>query len=125
MSPANPLYFNRYQGDPKTEPMAAKWSVNTLKKVYEYEPVPTELDAANAGFIIGAEGAIWTEFFKTNREVQYMILPRLLALSELTWSEAKSKNWDNFQDKMRYQFKLFDLEKLNYDKKDLNFEMKK
>ena len=125
MSPANPLYFNRYQGDPKTEPMAAKWSVNTLKKVYEYEPVPTELDAANAGFIIGAEGAIWTEFFKTNREVQYMILPRLLALSELTWSEAKDKNWDNFLNKMRYQFKLFELEKWNYDKKDLNFEMKK
>ena len=54
-----------------------------------------------------------------------MILPRLLALSELTWSDAKCKNWDNFLEKMHYQFKLFDLEKWNYDRKDLNFEMKK
>jgi hexosaminidase len=122
MSPANPLYFNRYQGNPKTEPLAAKWSVNTLKKVYEYEPVPPQLDSIDAKFIIGAEGAIWTEFFKTNSYVQYMLLPRLLALSELTWSESENKNWDSFSKRLPYQFKLFELEKWNYDKKDTGYE---
>lgn len=51
MSPNNPLYFNRYQGDPGTEPLAAKWSINTLKKVYEYEPVPVDLDSTKTRFI--------------------------------------------------------------------------
>lgn len=125
MSPANPLYFNRYQGNPATEPLAAKWSINTLKKVYEFEPVPAQLDSTDLKFIIGAEGAIWTEFFKTNRYVQYMLLPRLLALSEAAWSAPGDKNWDNFLKRISYQFQLFDKERWNYDKKDLEYEGKK
>lgn len=125
MSPANQLYFNRYQGDPQTEPLAAKWTINTLKKVYEYNPVPTELDSTEAKFIIGAEGAIWTEFFKTNSYLQYMLLPRLLALSEITWSDSDIKDWEDFLRKMPYQFKLFDNQKWNYDNKDLEYEVKK
>jgi len=125
MSPASQLYFNRYQGDPQTEPLAAKWTINTLRKVYEYNPVPTELDSTEAKFIIGAEGAIWTEFFKTNSYLQYMLLPRLLALSEITWSGSDNKDWEDFLRKMPYQFKLFDNQKWNYDNKDLEYEVKK
>jgi hexosaminidase len=125
MSPANPLYFNRYQGNPKTEPLAAPHSINTLKKVYDYNPIPSQLDSMDSKFIIGAEGPIWTEFFKTNSYVQYMLLPRMLALSELTWSGSENKNWDNFLKRMPYQFKLFGREKWNYDKKDTEYEVKK
>lgn len=125
MSPGGQVYFNRYQGDPETEPLAAKWTVNTLKKVYEYNPVPEELDSADRKFILGAEGAIWTEFFKTNSYLQYMLLPRLLALSEITWSGSDNQNWEGFLKKMPYQFQLFDKEKWNYDNKDLEYEVKK
>ncbi len=125
MSPANQIYFNRYQGDPKTEPLAAKWTVNTLKKVYDYNPIPTELDPSERKFILGAEAAIWTEFFKTNSYLQYMLLPRLLALSEITWYGSENKDWEDFLKKMPYQFKLFDKEKWNYDNKDLEYEVKK
>lgn len=85
MSPATILYFNRYQGDPKTEPIAAKFTINTLKKVYEYNPLPVELSSTDGKYILGAEGAIWKEFFKINDYLQYMLLPRLLALSEIIW----------------------------------------
>lgn len=123
MSPANPLYFNRYQGDSATEPLAAKWSINTLEKVYNFDCVPSALDAVSAKYIMGGEGAIWTEFFKTNDYIQYMLLPRLLALSELTWSTPENKNWESFLDRLPYQFKLFDQKKWNYDRKDINFEV--
>ncbi|MEO5501444.1 MAG: beta-N-acetylhexosaminidase [Ginsengibacter sp.] len=125
MSPSNPLYFNRYQGDPKTEPLAAKWSINTLQKVFEYNPIPIELNSADGKYILGAEGAIWTEFFKTNDYLQYMLLPRLLALSEITWSGSENKSWQDFLKKMPYQFKLFEKEKWSYDSKDLEYEVKK
>lgn len=125
MSPANLLYFNRYQGDPKTEPLAAKWSINTLKKVYDYDPVPNELDSVNRKFIKGAEGAIWTEFFKTNSYLQYMLLPRMLALSEIEWSGNENKNWQDFINRMPYQFKLFKKERWNYDGKDLMYDARK
>ncbi|MEP7081100.1 MAG: family 20 glycosylhydrolase, partial [Ginsengibacter sp.] len=114
-----------YQGDPKTEPLAAKWSINTLQKVFEYNPIPIELNSADGKYILGAEGAIWTEFFKTNDYLQYMLLPRLLALSEITWSGSENKSWQDFLKKMPYQFKLFEKEKWSYDSKDLEYEVKK
>ena len=122
MSPANPLYFNRYQGDPKTEPFAAKFTINTLKKVYQYEPVPAELDSAQTKYIIGVEGAVWVEFIKTYSQVQYMLLPRMLALAEVTWSAKKDRQWDNFLKRLPYQFKLFAKEKWNFDEKNTTFE---
>lgn len=121
MSPANPLYFNRYQGDPKTEPFAAKFTINTLKKVYHYEPVPAELDSSQTKFIIGAEGAIWVEFIKTYSQVQFMLLPRMLALAEVTWSVKKNKDWDYFLERIPYQFKLFTKEGWNFDEKNIEF----
>ena len=125
MSPSNPLYFNRYQGDPETEPFAAKFSINTLKKVYEYDPVPVELDSTETKFIIGVEGAIWVEFIRTYPQVQYMLLPRMLALSEVAWSPNAHKDWNHFLEKIPYHFNLFTREGWNFDKKDIKFEEKK
>jgi hexosaminidase len=90
--------------------------------VYDYNPVPPLLDRVSAKFIIGAEGTIWTEFFKTNSYVQYMLLPRMLALSEVGWSANENKNWDGFLKKMPYQFKLFGKEKWDFDSKDILYE---
>lgn len=123
MSPANPLYLNRYQGDPKTEPLAAaRRAINTLKIVYNYEAVPNELDSSGSKYIMGIEGAIWTEFIKTNSYLQYMLLPRMLALSEDGWSITGNKNWNDFLNRMPYQFKLFKKEKWNYDHKDMLYD---
>ena len=125
MSPANPLYFNRYQGNPKTEPFAAKYSINTLIKVYQYEPVPAELDSSQTKYIIGVEGAVWVEFIKTYPQVQYMLLPRMLALAEVTWSAKKDRQWEGFLIRLPYQFKLFAKEKWNFDEKNTTFEENK
>ncbi len=119
MSPGNPLYFNRYQGNIQTEPLAATHSVNSLEKVYSLDPVPVQLDTAEAKYIMGAEGAVWTEFISTQSYLQYMLLPRILALSEDVWSGSQNKNWNDFLQRLQYQFQLFNKEKWNYDHKDL------
>lgn len=124
MSPNNPLYFNRYQGNPETEPLAAKWSINTLRKVYDYEPVPEQISAEESRFILGAEGASWVEFIKTYSQVQYMLLPRMLALAEVTWSAKENKDWDNFLSRLPGHFKLFQHNKWNFDGKNTTYQEK-
>jgi len=113
MSPGSYCYFDYYQADPATEPEAIG-GYTTLKKVYSFEPVPAALNAGQAKHILGAQGNVWTEFMKTPEHVEYMILPRMTALSEVLWSPAKKRNWDDFNQRVNHLFNRFNLMGLNY-----------
>lgn len=123
MTPGDPLYFNQYQGDPATEPLA-NGGFNTLKKVYDYEPIPNELDAMHAKYILGAQGNLWTEYITTPEHVEYMILPRMLALAEVLWSPKKARDWNNFNERLQQHFKTFDEKGLHYSKGNFKVEIK-
>lgn len=125
MSPANIFYLNRYQGHPNLEPLSTYTPIIPLKMVYDYNPMPTELNSDDKKFILGAGGAIWTEFVNTNDYLQYMLLPRMLAISEITWTDPENKSWDNFIERMPYQFELFDKKEWNYSSKNLEYGIKK
>jgi hexosaminidase len=64
MSPGNPCYFDNYQAGPEGEPLAIG-GMNTLKSVYDYEPIPKDLNADEAKYVLGAQGNLWTEFITT------------------------------------------------------------
>ncbi|MBC8988001.1 beta-N-acetylhexosaminidase [Pedobacter sp. N36a] len=104
MTPVNPLYFNRYQADTLSiqQPLAARYSINTLEKVYDYEPIPGALNAVEASFVLGAQGCIWTEFINSVPHLEQMALPRMLALSEVLWSPKTSKDWSRFNEKLYF-----------------------
>ena len=87
---------------------------NTLKKLYEYEPVMKGLDAAQKKLVWGAQANIWTEWIPTVARMQYMILPRMLALSEICWHDTTQNNWARFQQKVKVNLHRFDLKKMNY-----------
>nr|WP_319512457.1 family 20 glycosylhydrolase [uncultured Draconibacterium sp.] len=113
MSPTSHCYFDYYQGDPSLEPKAFGGNI-TLKKVYNFEPVPAELSAEEAKHIIGAQANIWTEYMPNGRHVEYMIMPRMSALSEVLWSPKESKDWGDFSKRMESQYKRFDKLGINY-----------
>jgi hexosaminidase len=71
MTPGSHLYFDHYQGDPKTEPLAIGGD-SPLEKVYSFEPVPAELDETEARHILGAQANVWTEYMATSDQVEYM-----------------------------------------------------
>ncbi|MBE7640084.1 family 20 glycosylhydrolase [Salegentibacter sp. BLCTC] len=96
MSPSDPLYFNRYQADPEGEPQAGPYSINTLERVYNYQPVPEALTANEAKYVLGSQFAIWTEFISSVEHLEYMLLPRMAAFSEAVWSKNKDKNFEEF-----------------------------
>lgn len=113
MTPGNPVYFDHYQAGPDGEPLAIG-GMNTLKKVYDYEPIPKELPSENSKYILGAQANLWTEYITTNEGVEYMILPRMLALAEVVWSPATSKDWSSFNQRLKWHFRGFQQKGLRY-----------
>lgn len=80
-----------------------------LEKVYGYDPMPSKLDDAHAKHILGAQGNVWTEYMKYPSKVEYMIFPRMTALSEVVWTPKEKKSWERFSSHItdifnRYQF---------------------
>lgn len=113
MTPGKPVYFDHYQAGPDGEPLAIG-GMNTLKNVYDYEPVPKELSVENTKYILGAQANLWTEYITTNEGVEYMVLPRMLALAEVVWSPSSSKDWISFNERLKWHFRAFQQKGLHY-----------
>lgn len=123
MTPGNPVYFDHYQADPATEPIGIG-GFNTLKRVYDYEPVPKQLDSDQAKHVLGAQANLWTEYVPTTQHVEYMVLPRMLALSEVVWSQKESKNWNNFNQRVQSHYVAFRQKGWNYSEGNFKVEIK-
>lgn len=123
MTPIQSLYFWWYQGEKKTEPLAAG-SFISLETVYRYEPIPDELTLEQSKHILGAQGCAWTEYMEDEAKVEYMVFPRISALSEIVWTSKENKDWDNFKSRMAKQFKRYDQRKINYAKVSLDIGTK-
>ena len=116
MTPNTYLYFDYYQSaDKKNEPLAIGGYL-PLEKVYSYEPMPAELTPSEARHIIGVQANLWTEYMPTFRQVQYMALPRMAALSEVQWSQPELKDYDGFCDRLLGMFRQYDRAGYNYAK---------
>ncbi|MBS0029763.1 glycoside hydrolase family 20 protein [Chitinophaga sp. 22321] len=113
MTPGAYCYFDSYQADPATQPEAIGGYL-PLEKVYSYEPIPKELDAAAAKHVLGAQANIWTEYIPTTYHLEYMVYPRLLALSEVVWSDTAHKNLPDFQRRLQTHYRLLQRLNVNY-----------
>ncbi len=114
MTPGSHVYFDHSQT--KNEDSVTIGGYTTVQKVYSYEPVPKELNEEEAKFVRGAQANVWTEYINNTGKVEYMIFPRISALSEVLWSKKEDKNWENFEKRLLIQFKRYELWKLNYSK---------
>lgn len=115
MTPGSHCYFDHYQGEPKNEPLAIG-GFTTVEKVYGFNPTPTALDKNEANYILGAQGNVWTEYMEDANKVEYMIFPRMLALSEVLWGTSNTQKYKDFQDRMIQHFPYFDENKINYSR---------
>jgi hexosaminidase len=113
MTPYSHVYFDYYQGDPTFEPLAIG-GYTSLEKVYAFEPVPQELTADEARHVLGAQGNVWTEYMKTPGQVEYMAVPRMLALAEVVWSPPSARDWSSFSRRLASQFTRLDRRGINY-----------
>ena len=114
MTPTSHLYFDYYQSEEHDSEPLAIGGFLPLERVYEYEPIPSDLTDEQAVHILGAQGNVWTEYMKTEQYVEYMVFPRLFALSEVVWSPADAKDLDGFLDRLRWHLKRLDALGVNY-----------
>ncbi len=108
MSPTTFCYLDYMQGDSSIEETV--YASLSLKKTYEFSPVPEGVDAS---LILGGQGNLWTEQVPTLSHAFYMTYPRAMALSETLWSPASKKNWDVFAKKIDYHFSVFDQQEID------------
>ncbi len=114
MTPTTYVYFDYAQQ--KNEDSLVIGGYLPIEKVYGYEPVPQVLNDAQKKRILGGQANVWTEYMSNPRKVEYMIFPRVAALSEVLWSPAKSRNWDDFKKRLPLQLKRYDLWGTNYSR---------
>ncbi len=112
MTPGNPVYFDHSQST--REDSMTIGGYNPIEKVYAYEPIPAELNAEQAQYILGAQANLWTEYISNPRKVEYMVFPRMSALSEVLWTPREKKDLKNFEQKLLTQFKRYNLWNANY-----------
>ena len=112
MSPGAPLYFDHSQGKSVFEPPS--WGgYNSLLSVYNFNPVPAGIAADKKHHILGTQANLWTEEIKSLSHVEYMMLPRICALSEALWTRPDQKNEQAFIKKIDVHFDR--LQSLNYN----------
>ena len=109
MTPTSHLYFDYYQDTHPEEPLAIGGYV-PLKKVYGFSPIPEALEPGAHEYILGAQGNVWTEYMPTFEQVEYMIFPRMIAISEVLWTGPREnlaqdyskflERWSGFQKRL-------------------------
>ncbi len=116
MAPTSHTYFDYYQADPSTEPLAIG-GLTPLQKVYEFEVVPPGLTEQEQARIVGTQCQVWTEYLAGPREVGYMLFPRLCAFAERAWGSPRT-SYDDFLARLRPHLDRIDALGINYRRLD-------
>ena len=115
MTPNATCYLDHYQAKDTTNEPLAIGGYTPIEEIYNYEPIPNELDESLHKYIIGAQGNVWTEYMKTSDHVEYMVFPRIFALSEVVWAENKP-SFEYFERKVIDLYPILDKMDINYSK---------
>jgi hexosaminidase len=109
MVPGKPLYFDFYQS--KERDSLAIGGYNPLDSVYLFEPIPVQIAAKGlSNQVLGAQANVWAEYIAYPSKVEYMIFPRMTALSEVLWTDKNKKDIVDFKRRLevtavpRYRF---------------------
>lgn len=116
MTPTTYCYFDYCQAkEQELEPVCIGGYV-PVEKIYGYEPMDG-MPAGAENHILGVQANLWTEYIATNEHLEYMLLPRLLALSEVQWCKPENKDFDRFKESLTgHHFGILDRLGYTYSK---------
>lgn len=115
MTPGTHCYFDHYQGPQNEEPLAIG-GFTPISKVYQFDPVVDTMTEKEAKHVLGGQANLWSEYITTPEHSQYMIFPRLAALSEALWSPKESRSWEDFSYRLKPMLNRYDYLGINYAK---------
>jgi len=136
LTPGSHCYFDHYQSNNENEPLAIGGLLQ-LEKVYSFNPIPEELTEEEKQYVLGAQGNVWTEYMPNSKKVEYMVFPRMLAMSEVVWSKVENKDYEEFVTRLEqfhnrlealdinYANHLYEVDgKLQSENESLSYELK-
>ena len=91
------------------EPYYGGWSlanINTIEEVYSLNPV--QYLAGKEEYCWGVQVNLWAETLNDNEELEYQLLPRMLALAENGWLPTNQKNWISFYRRLQSHDEVLD-----------------
>ena len=115
MTPGSHCYFDHYQSKSKDEPLAIG-GFTPLEKVYNFNPIPSELNTNESYFILGGQANLWTEYIPNMKQLEYMAYPRAIALSQSLWCHDKPSYHSFFNNLTETHFAFLDLLNVNYSR---------
>jgi len=108
------VYFDSYQTEKKeNEPLAIGGFI-PVEQVYQYEPVPADLDEKAARHVQGAQGQLWTEYVPDSRHAEYMVFPRACALAEVVWSPREQREFAAFRPRLKQHLERLKFMEVNF-----------
>ncbi len=113
MTPYTYLYFDYYQSYEQDKEPFGIGGYQPLEHVYSYEPLDGITPGAES-HIIGVQANLWTEYIATPEHLEYMLLPRMCALSEVQWCAADAKDYDRFTTSLEHTFEILDAMGMTY-----------
>ena len=96
MTPTGYCYFDFVQSKEVGREPNNCYGCLPIDKVYTLDPVPANADEEARKHILGAQANVWCEHIWATTQVEYMTLPRMACLSEVTWTQLEKKNWEDF-----------------------------
>ncbi len=116
MTPNTHFYLDYYQTQDKaSEPLAIGGFI-PVEKCYSYEPYAEGMTDEEKSHIIGVQANLWTEYISTDEYLEYMLLPRMAALSEVQWCQSENKSWERFLDSADEICTIYETAGYNYAK---------
>ena len=115
MCPGSHCYFDHYQGRGAEEPLAIG-GFTSLEKVLSFNPIPPDMNTAEAAYVLGAQGNLWTEYIPNMPQLEYMTYPRAIALSTALWSESRPSYESFFAQLSTYHFPFLSEKKVEIQK---------
>ena len=100
--------------------------ISSVERVYMFEPQSEKLTPEEKKNIIGVQGCIWTEWTKDSVKMEWQMMPRIAALSELQWCNPERKDLNGFLKRLRHQMDLYELYGYHYkeDIEDVTISVK-
>jgi len=116
LSPSEFTYLNYYQGIKSEEPLAQCCSL-PIEKVYQFNPILSGLSVEQHANVVGVQANLWTEYITTQAHLEYMLMPRLMAIAELAWTEQSNMSWQDFEKNYKANFAFLDSLGVGYREK--------
>jgi hexosaminidase len=99
LSPGNRAYLDlKYDGETR---LGLDWAGRIpVQTAYDWDPAAL---VPGARAILGVEAPLWSETTASMRDVEYLAMPRLAAIAEVSWSPQSARGWDAFSRRLGAQ----------------------